>query len=717
MAKLVPVDETPAPRKATLVPVETKQQKEPFLNPEKLETVSHSESFFKGITDVGQGIKQLYLMATNPEEAKRYTDEVRGQEMAYQLRRKEPTYLTGTRVPIPSAAVESQQSMGVKPTPGPYDYPRVAGNVVATSPLMALPGGTGAISRLGWGAIGGGLAGASQFAPSGTWSEKGMQAGIGAVGGALLPEVVRGGVKFGTYLGQKAAGIGRVPLSKAISDTALAQEISAGLKAVRPDLPDFNKMSAEMRNNLMADARAQLSVTGELNPEALALQRDYAALGIIPTLGQVTRDPRQFAREINLAQLEGIGTPLVEQRKAGLDVLQQRLSEMKTGKAATAEDVGRLAQEVVGERVKRSGIYGELGKQIDALYDTAKTSAGAKSILPFNEYRSDIAEDLINYEDKIPSPIMRRINEFADPKNPRRFTVEEAVKLREFYNDRISDSPESAKALGVLKKKLDKFFIDATQTIVAEDAVKQFQKGIAASASRARAFEADPLQAIVSGEVRPEQFVNKYVLTGGVDDLKAMKDLLTNRKDISPALQEKGLETWENIRGQTIQHLIDKSFPSGEGFSQAGYKSALDKLGPRLAVLFTPEERGQLFTLQRASQGFLKEPATGGIPLVNRSGSAAAIYNLLSRAPGINYVRKAIQDAGNEVAVYNAMQGGAGLGVQQTASEALAREALANRLANPQVLPLRQLGAALPLEERRNPTIYPGLLNIVAPPK
>ena len=100
MAKLVPVDETPAPRKATLVPVETEQPKEPFLNPEKLEPVSKGEAFFKGITDVGQGIKQLYLMATDPAEAKRYTEEVRGQEIAYQLRRKEPTYLTGTRVPI-----------------------------------------------------------------------------------------------------------------------------------------------------------------------------------------------------------------------------------------------------------------------------------------------------------------------------------------------------------------------------------------------------------------------------------------------------------------------------------------------------------------------------------------------------------------------------------------------------------------------------------------
>lgn len=171
------------------------------------------------------------------------------------------------------------------------------------------------------------------------------------------------------------------------------------------------------------------------------------------------------------------------------------------------------------------------------------------------------------------------------------------------------------------------------------------------------------------------------------------------------------------MRGQTIQHLMEKSFPSGEGFSQAGYKNALDKLGPRLAVLFTPEERGQLFTLQRASQGFLKEPATGGIPLVNRSGSAAAIYNLVSRAPGINYFRQAIQDAGNEVAVYKALQGSAGLQAQQTASEALAREALASRLANPRVLPLRQIGAALPLEERRNPTVFPGLLNMVSPPK
>lgn len=714
MAKLTPViEKTPSPPEARLVPVQPTQQQ--FIDPEKLEPVTRGEAFFRGVKDVGQGIAQLYLMATDPDAAKKYTEEVNAQEMLYQARRKEPTYETGTRVPVPPQAVEAQQkTFGIEPKVSPYDVPRVMGTVATTAPVMAIGGGSSLLPRLAIGATQGGIAGGITFAPSGTWTEKGTQAGLGALGGAVLPEVFRGGVKGLAYTGQKALSAGRKIGSMMQSDAVLGKQISDAIKQSVPDFPDFASLNKGMQENLLADARRQLSVTGQLNPESLTLMRDYEALGLQPTLGQVTRDPRQFAREINLAQLEGVGEDLLQRRRENVATLQAKLSEMKTGEAKQPIDVGIAAREAVGERVKKTGIYGEMGKKIDDMWEAARTAKGSDAVLPFEEYNARIADTLDNFEDVIPAPIAKRLAEFGNPESGRLFSISEAAKFRTLINQRMGENPAQAKALGQLKRQLDDFIVGTADSLggpmqvsLAEDAIKKFQTAAKASAKRAQLFEADPLDAIVSGRVSPDDFFKKYVLGGKVEDMAAVRDLLL-RKDISPELQAKGAAAWENMRGQTIQHLMDKAFPGGEGFSQDAYRRALEGLGPRMEVLFTPEERGALFTLQRASQGMLREPATGGVPLVNRSGTTAFIYNLMQKLPGINFLRQAAQQAAQETSVTSALQGAAALPAQQSAADKLAREALAGYITRR--LPVAPAGAAMIGEERRSKSTVPGLL-------
>ena len=716
MAKLVPVGEkAPAQPNAKLVPVQPTQSQTPFLDPEKLEPVSRGEQFMRGVSDVGQGIKQLYLMATDPEAAKKYTAEVNAQEMAYQLRRQMPTYQTGTRVAVPPEAVEAQQrTFGIEPKSSPYDVQRVMGNVAATSPTMAIGGGTSLLPRLALGATQGALAGGLTFAPTGTWSEKGQQAGLGALGGAVLPELLRGGAKTVVYGGQKVASAANKIRSVAVSENTLRREIADAIKQAVPEFPDFASLNKGMQDNLVAEERKQLSVTGELNPQALALSQDYESLGLKPTLGQVTRDPRQFARELNLAQLEGVGEDILQRRRENVATMQQRLSELKTGEAKQPIDVGIAAREVVGERVKKSGIYGEMGKKIDDMWEAARSAKGADSVLPFEDYSARIADTLDNFEDVIPAPIAKRLAEFGNPESGRLFSISEAAKFRTLINQRMGENPAQAKALGQLKRQLDDFIVGTADSLggpmqvsVAEDAIKKFQTGVKASAKRAQLFEADPLDAIVSGRATPDEFFNKYVINGKVEDMTSMRDLLL-RKDISPELQAKGAATWESMRGQTIQHIMDKAFPGGEGFSQDAYRIALEKLGPRMEILFTPEERGTLFALQRASQGMLREPATGGVPLVNRSGTTAFAYNLMQKLPGINYVRQAAQQAAQEASAATALRGAAALPEQQSAADKLAREAIANLTTR--YLPGSAAGSSLLQEERRSQSTVPGLL-------
>ena len=49
----------------------------------------------------------------------------------------------------------------------------------------------------------------------------------------------------------------------------------------------------------------------QLDPAALARKADFQSVGIEPTLGQITRNPTQFANERNLRGVANVGEPLM----------------------------------------------------------------------------------------------------------------------------------------------------------------------------------------------------------------------------------------------------------------------------------------------------------------------------------------------------------------------------------------------------------------------
>ena len=86
---------------------------------------------------------------------------------------------------------------------GKFDPGRLAGNIAATLPLAAIPGGAAAsgLTRAGQGAAVGGVSGALQPVPvddggkTPFWKTKAMQAGLGAAGGVAAPYLARGAAR------------------------------------------------------------------------------------------------------------------------------------------------------------------------------------------------------------------------------------------------------------------------------------------------------------------------------------------------------------------------------------------------------------------------------------------------------------------------------------------------------------------------------------------
>ena len=661
------------------------------------------EGLKRGALDVGQGLKQMYLMATDPNAAQAYTADVNKEIADYEARRV-------------AAGKPYTGYKGTAQNTASFDFNRALGSTAVTLPLMAIPGGQSSIiPRIISGVTSGGLAGVSQFAPSGTGLEKAAQGLIGAGLGAVIPEIPRTAVVGATALGQVGRAGVRDAQSILTPTSKITQDLITGLQAAAPDV-DFSRMTAQMQQNLLQDARQQLSVTGQLDPAALLRMRDYRTLGVEPTMGQATRDPRQYATERNTAGIAGVGEDLLTRFRQQPEQVRSALESMIVGEADTPIAAGRSAIGAIGQREGATGMFGEFGGPIDDAFDAARKSAGADAPLPFSKLEKDISETVRDYRDLIPEPILTRFNNFAGKKPKEKFTIREAASLRQLINMRIrSGTYQEKDALFALKNDLDKFMLGQADEAgeAGSEAIQQFRTGAALSAKRAIEFK--PVSDVVEGKLAPEDFFGKYVLRGKVDDVVKLKGLLT-RTDVSEEMAQKGAQAWDDIRGATVRHLLDKAAPMGEGFSQANFNTALKALNKNNMVdeLFTPEEKGMLFTISRVSQNLFKEPVSGGVPLINRSASAITMANLLQKAsvvPGIGTLVQPSLDALKQQLQQSAAQkmlaGSSASRALQSAASAAQRKTAGDLT---RFLPTSPFAAAVGERERQNPTLIEGLL-------
>jgi hypothetical protein len=76
---------------------------------------------------------------------------------------------------------------------------------------------------------------------------------------------------------------------------------------------DFNKLTQDVRDQLVSEAGDALKAGGKLDADALARKADIEAVGAKPTRAAVTRSPQDWQFEQNTRGLrEGIGDPIVK---------------------------------------------------------------------------------------------------------------------------------------------------------------------------------------------------------------------------------------------------------------------------------------------------------------------------------------------------------------------------------------------------------------------
>jgi hypothetical protein len=512
------------------------------------------------------------------------------------------------------------------------DWGRGAGQAIGTAPLAAfLPAaGPTLAGRAVAGASAGAAGGALQPVEDqgGYAGDKAAQIGLGAATGAVLAPAL-GAVADKVVNGVKSFFANRQPISLEQIDSVIRQNLqSAGQR--------WEDLGPAMQSQLREQAVTALQTSKRgLDHQALIRQQDFAAEGMRPTLGQITRDAAQFAKEKNLRTMPGVGDPLLERFQGQGTQLQQKLGAFAKG--ATGDKT--LAGEQLAGALKNYD--SQQSQAVASAYKAARESAGKDAEVPLQGLAQEVADIFDRYRTAVPSGIRGQFSKYGlDPSevvNQRKlFTVEEADKLLKEINKQGGTEPAVQSALGELRAAVKK----AVVTDAGVDDV--FAPARKLAAERFGLHEAVPaLEAAAKGTTAPDDFVRRFIISGKTREVEALAGVL--RKS-SP-------EAMDQARAQVGAYLQRKAFGTdvvGDApFNPKQYAEALREFGDtKLGALFTPAEVNQLHRLGRIGAYINQIPNASPVQHSNNWG---AITNLATKIPGVPMVVGATKAAGNAV--------------------------------------------------------------------
>lgn len=490
------------------------------------------------------------------------------------------------------------------------------------------------LGRVGYGAAVGGL-GAAGVAPGADvpmeqyGAEKAAQTTLGAVAGGVVTPMAG---KVVDVLGKATDRVinaigGRF---RRIDDASIFDRLRFEL--AKEDI-DIGQIPEGIRNRVVRDVGDALRRGEKLDGAALIRKIDFDQFGVPGTRGQITRDGPQWAREFNLRSIDGAGEPLANQARAVVDRARGNLNAMGGNTVESAYDAGNR---VIGALSARDAAR---KAPVDAAYQAARDASGRYAPLntaQFSQMANDaLDEGMLGSTLKSSAPeVMSLLNQVSKGEIP--LNVNTAVQLERLFGNaqaRLTRSGDrnGALAVGTVLDALRRTDLsdDAARMLPdGQDARSAFIAARKLAADRFRAIEANPaIKAVIDGKANPDTIINDFVFRAkNTDQLRSMAD----------DLGEGGRQI---VKEQIARSLKESAFGSGaagdvsKDMAVDRYKRALDKFGrERLGMFFKPEEVDDLYRIARVATYTSTQPP-GVTP--NRSGTAAAAFNLLQRMQGI----------------------------------------------------------------------------------
>lgn len=517
-----------------------------------------------------------------------------------------------------------------------FDAVRFAGNVA--SPVNAgiarvLPQATTTLGRIGTGVVAGGAGGASNpvYGANGDyWAQKGAQTALGAVSGGIATPVLG---KLTDALAPRIEALA----ARFSKDSTIALGARASMEAdqaIEQALRDIGAKSQDIGAAELQMLRQQVLTSLKsgkaVDAAALLRKQDFDAAGVNPTLGQLTRDPTQFATERNLRGVPNVGEPLQQRFDLQNQQLQQALGNLKGIPSEEYQAGVKLADALRG--------YDKgLKTNVDNAYGVARDHLGRAAPMDAAGFSkaANLALDDKMLGHYLPAEVRNILNDVSAGKIP--FNVNTAVQIDSTLSaaQRAAGkgTPQSL-AIGKVRDALNGASIADN---VGQDAKAAFDTARNLASQRFKLHEAIPaLEAAASGEA-PDRFVKNYVIGGKVDEVKRLAEVL---KKTSP-------EAFEEARSQIGAKIVLAAF----GENTTGDKlatperlaKALREIGSdKLEAFYTKGEIEQLKRLSRVAAYINSTPSSA---MVNTSGNVGQIIKLATKIPGGNIASTALSMA------------------------------------------------------------------------
>lgn len=564
-----------------------------------------------GILRANQGVEHLLRKLADavglPGRSKEMATEMTQDEAAYQQHR-------GSNVGI--------------------DWWSGVGSAIPGAPLALVAPEAGLASVAANRAVQGGAAGLvggllqPTYTPSLTDNLK--NAAVGGVTGAAAAPAIGAVTDVGMGLAKKLVGA----LRGARADKSIAD--------IAEQIPELKTLDVEDQAKIIAEARQQLSATGNLDAVALGRKTNLLAQGLTPTKAIVTRDPIDWTRERNLQKLAQSQDPVLNQVGTELTDLYRRNDAKLTSNldrlggalpAGSAEEHGLAVMRDIGKVANQSQ------KAVGESYAAARGNDVVNP--PLNALTEKLfSPDIQDIEDpavrSITGTVQNRLRRlgiiepvpepqpgFGSPafqltgKSP---TAAQSEELRKLLNGLDAPNANSLRIKTQLVQALD----DATTSLGGQDV---FGTARAQAAARFGMLQNPAAERALNtlGEIQQgkasQQFIRSQVIGASAQDVNSLLNVL-NRSEDKGGLQ--------HLQAGVLQYLQGKAVnPNSGQFSGASLNKAMREIGDaKLNAILGENMADKLRSISRAALDATYEPAYSA---VNHSNTAPMLSSALEK--------------------------------------------------------------------------------------
>lgn len=568
----------------------------------------------------------------------------------------------------------------------------IAGSVIAPSNLL-LASWLRPATTLGSAVIQGGKIGLAQGltapvenANQNYWMPKAAQTGISTVVGAIAQPIMNAiGNKVATYVAKYGADPKNASAQADEMLKSALGESGQSLESIPPD------QLAQVR----ASIQGAIANGQKLDAAAALRKSDFDAEGIAPTLGEITRDPQQWAEEQTVKGTLGLGAPLSQTLAAGNKKVMRGIVQYGSNAQEPNEASTALANVLrTYDAAKQADIGGA--------YATARASAGKDLELPTDNLLAAYRQVANDFGDKVPSAVRAKFealattpveptpgtavpgvfktldqnaaaqpgpsilntlesaaaelqphgygaplspgdyaaalpaNYGAGPPKPS-FTFEDANKLRGVINAHVGNDTVTNRALGILRSALNN-----AQTEV-QAGGGPFAPATKMAAAHFRELEDIPAISDAVGGHVDDRFIQQQIISNpSTPQVQRLAALL---REQAPDVYE---QTRQQIGAQLARAAFGENAAGDKQVAQEAYNSALRKIGTgKLNAFFSPDEVAQMQRLGRIASYQVGAPAASA---ANFSNTASALANLLRASSHFPFAPGSLRLAGDKLA-------------------------------------------------------------------